>query len=276
MTPVPTQNSRDNSEFSAFESSLTTVTFGRPFHYHASLESTNTFAMELARRGAPEGTLVLADSQTVGRGRMGRRWVSPPAKSLLFSLILRPSLPAQSAAQTTLLMSLAVANVLREKAGVDAEIKWPNDVLIRGKKVCGILVEMEGALDRLDFLVAGLGINVNQDDRDWPAELEPAAVSLRQETGRILDRAELLKELMNESERLYGRLLRGEFSALLQEWQAMSCMTGRQVRARLAGRDVLGMAIGLDPDGALQVRLDNGIIERIVAGDVELIRTTGT
>lgn len=260
------------SEFANFESSLPNRGFGRPFHYFITLESTNSRAMELARQGAPEGTLVLADSQTAGRGRLGRRWLSPAGKSLLFSVVLRPPLPAQSAAQITLVMSLAMANVLRQKNGLNAEIKWPNDILAAGRKVCGLLVEMEGQLDRLDFLVAGVGLNVNQGLEDWPPELKETATSLKQEAGVSLDRAEILRDFLAEAERLYLRLLKGEFSALMREWQALSCMTGRQVRARVAGREILGMAIGLDPDGALQVRLDNGIIQRIVAGDIELIR----
>jgi BirA family transcriptional regulator, biotin operon repressor / biotin---[acetyl-CoA-carboxylase] ligase len=267
MPPFP------SSDFADIEASLPATGFGHPFHFYEFLNSTNARAMELARQGALEGTLVLAEVQTAGRGRLGRRWLSPPAKSLLFSLILRPSLPSQAASQVTLVLALAVAEILRDKYGLAAEIKWPNDVLIGGRKICGILVEMEGQLDRLDFMVAGIGLNTGQEDSDWPAELKGLATSLKMENGQAPDRAELLKDFLGEAGRLYQRLLNQEFPQLLQEWQAFSCMTGRQVRALgPGGREILGMAIGLDPDGALQVRLDNGIIERIIAGDVTLLR----
>jgi BirA family biotin operon repressor/biotin-[acetyl-CoA-carboxylase] ligase len=243
--------------------------------FFEALESTNSQVLELARTGAPEGALVLAEQQSKGRGRMGRRWESPAGTSLLFSLLLRPPLRPFQAAQVTPCLALAVARAIRSLTDLPAEIKWPNDVLIHGKKVCGILLEMQGQADVLDFVVVGVGVNVLQEPEDFPPELRGLATSLFLESGRPLSRPTLLAEVLREAEDFYRRLLEEGFESLIQDWQKLSCMTGRQVRAKLAGHTLEGMAIGLDPDGALQVRLDNGVVERLVAGDVEFIRPVG-
>ncbi len=259
-------------EFESFSQSLATRCLGRDFRYLAETDSTNTRAMVQARQGAPEGCLVLADSQSAGRGRLGRRWISPAGSSLLFSLVLRPPLPLSAAPQITLMLSVALCRALRQSCGLPAEIKWPNDVLVRGRKVCGILVEMEGQPDRLDFLVAGVGLNVFQREADFPAELRDAASSLRREGGEDLSRPALLRAILEETERAYDQLLQKGFQPILGEWQRLSAMTGRQVRVQTRGGQMEGMALGLDPDGALQLRLDNGVIERLLAGDVTLLR----
>jgi BirA family biotin operon repressor/biotin-[acetyl-CoA-carboxylase] ligase len=250
---------------------------GRPFHFFASCGSTNQEALRLAAQGSPEGTLVLTEIQSQGRGRLGRTWLSQEGQSLCFSVLLRPPLHPSLASQATLLFAVAAARVLRDLAGLPAEIKWPNDVLVRGRKVCGILLEMQGQADRCDFLVVGMGINVGQEGSWFGSQsLASSATSLRAE-GSSVSRLALLGALLAEADGLYQALLKEGFGAVLQPWQTLSCMTGRQVRVFLGGargqgnRSFEGMAVGLDPDGALQVRTDNGVVERVVSGEVSLI-----
>jgi len=249
-----------------------TKAFGKNACLFDHCDSTNSQAMDLARKGAGEGTLVLAERQEAGRGRLGRRWFGAERQSLLFTLVLRPPLPSVAASQVTLLLAVGVAKALRRSTGLPAEIKWPNDVLINGRKVCGILVEMQGQVDRVDFLAAGLGINVGQAREDFPEELRHLATSLALEKGEPLERLGVLAAVLEECEALYLTFLRDGFSVVLSAWEGLSCMAGRQVRAQASGgRIIEGMVSGLDPDGALRVRLDNGVQERLVAGDVTLL-----
>lgn len=249
-----------------------TKAFGKNACLFDHCDSTNSQAMELARKGAVEGTLVLAERQDAGRGRLGRRWHGKEGQSLLCTLVLRPPLPSVAASQVTLLLAVGVAKALRRATGLPAEIKWPNDVLINGRKVCGILVEMQGQVDRVDFLVAGMGINVGQAREDFPEEIRHLATSLALEKGAPVERLAILAAVLEECEALYLLFLRDGFGVVLEDWKGLSCMAGRQVRAQGAGgRMIEGMAAGLDPDGALRVRLDNGLMERLVAGDVTLL-----
>lgn len=246
-----------------------TRSLGHPARYLPSTDSTNRIAHELARNGANDGTLVLTDFQTRGRGRLERQWLSPPGEDLLFSLILRPALAPDRAFQLTAITSLAVAHAIRRQAGPDARIKWPNDIYIREKKVSGILTEVGITGAQMDYAIIGVGINVNSDPALHP-DLRDIATSLRREAGQVVDRMTLLTAILEELEQLYTRLKGGEFAALKLMWDALSLITGRQITITTGDARHECVAEAVDDDGTLIVRDRNGSVTRFVCGDVSL------
>ena len=248
---------------------LRTTLLGHPARYLPSTDSTNIIAHEAARAGGKDGTLVITDHQTHGRGRLDRKWLSQPGEDLLFSLILRPALAPAQAFQLTATTSLAVAHAIRRETGLDACIKWPNDIYIREKKASGILTELGITGEELAYAVIGIGINVNSDPALHP-ELRTIATSLLLETGQAVDRLTLLAAILEELEQCYKRLKGGEFDALKIMWDALSLITGRQIT--IANGDTLhqGVAESVDDDGTLIVRDRNGSASRFVCGDVSL------
>jgi BirA family biotin operon repressor/biotin-[acetyl-CoA-carboxylase] ligase len=231
--------------------------------------STNDRAMELALGGAPEGTLVAAESQTQGRGRYQRSWLSRSHANLLFSLVLRPPWTFDQIPMITLLLAVAAARALQEHTGLAAQIKWPNDVLIRGHKVCGILTEMRTQADLITFMVCGLGINVNHA----PAgPLKTKAASLAGLTGKPLLRLPLLRRVLLEIETGYVQAKKKGLSSVLAQWPRFSCTPpGTPLKLEIAGGEKLeGTAMGIDESGALLVRMENGITRRFSSGEVQL------
>ncbi len=247
---------------------------GGQVEYFPEIDSTNRKARELAGKGAPEGTVVLADAQTGGRGRLGRSWHSPPGSNLYASLVLRPDTPAQTAPQITLMAGVAVARGLIRASGVEARLKWPNDVVIQGKKVAGILSEGEGEGSRVRLVILGMGVNINWLKKDMPAEIREIATSLQAETGRENSRAAVAAEIFQELEETYDSF-RGEgFSPRLRgEWNRLSAINGKGVTLRAGEEEISGEALGLDVDGALLLLDERGTRRRFIAGDVSL-RTT--
>jgi BirA family transcriptional regulator, biotin operon repressor / biotin---[acetyl-CoA-carboxylase] ligase len=246
---------------------LNTNELGRTVHAFEEVTSTNDVAQKLAEEDAPHGTLVIAEQQTNGRGRHGRSWASEPRENLTFSLVLRPQLPVGRAAELTLVAAVAIAKELRG-AGFPVAVKWPNDLLIEGRKVAGFLSEMSAEEGRLRYLVLGIGLNVNA--RSFAPELSDRATSLRQERGEPLPRALLLAALLGSLESSLDVHAAEGFSstrALAREWSAT---LGREVRIEEAGRVVAGLATDIDESGALLVRAASGAIERVWAGDVSL------
>ncbi len=243
---------------------LTTEELGRTVHAEDEVDSTNDVARRLADDGAPHGTLVVAESQRHGRGRRGRAWVSPPGKNLLFSLVLRPDLPPVRAPELTLVAAVAVAEVLRD-AGFEARIKWPNDVLLEGRKVAGLLTELcvEGATVR--WAVLGIGVDVNAPRSAFPPELVETATSLAIVRGEEVPRVFLLATLLASLEAWLGRHEAEGFAPVRERWIELSATLGAKVRAE----GVEGVAVDLAEDGALLVRDASGTIRRVVAGDVE-------
>jgi BirA family biotin operon repressor/biotin-[acetyl-CoA-carboxylase] ligase len=248
---------------------LRTTFLGHPARYLPSTASTNIIAHKIARDGANDGTLVITDYQTHGRGRLDRQWLSPPGADLLFSLILRPALAPAQAFQITAITSLAVAHAIRRETGLDARIKWPNDIYIRDKKTSGILTELAITGTQMAYAVTGIGINVNSDPALHP-ELQEIATSLRLETGRPVDRLPLLTAILEQLEQFYGRLKGGEFAALKTMWDTLSLITGRQITIATADALHEGVAESVDDDGTLIVRDRNGSPHRFVYGDVSL------
>lgn len=246
---------------------LGTTLIGRNVLYYPSIGSTNEVAKELAAKGTPEGTLVVADEQTAGKGRLGREWLAPAGSSLLMSLLFRPNLAPCQAQRLTMICSLALSDAIHEVTGLSAAIKWPNDILVGNKKVCGILTELGTTGDRLEYAVVGMGLNVKLDFSALP-ELVETATSLAQELGREVSRLELLSHVMKDIEERYRLLQRGKVPH--QEWAARLVTLGRAVTVSTPQGRLQGWAVGVDADGALLLRLPGGQQQRILAGDVTL------
>ncbi|MGA9351344.1 MAG: biotin--[acetyl-CoA-carboxylase] ligase [Anaerolineae bacterium] len=246
---------------------LKTDLIGLSIVYYSSLSSTNDLLKELAVQGAPEGTLVIADEQTTGKGRLGRRWLAPPGTSLLMSLLFRPELVLKQAQRLTMICSLAMADAVEGLTGLPVGLKWPNDILIRGKKAGGILTELGTTGRHLDYVVVGMGLNVNLAISTLP-ELRGMATSLSQELAWEVSRLELLWKILEGIEIRYKSLRRGESPH--EEWAARLINLARQMQVTTPHGVLAGLAEGVDADGALILRTSDGQRKRILAGDVTL------
>lgn len=252
---------------------LTTRIFGRELVILSHTGSTNDVARGLAAQGAPEGTVVVADEQTAGRGRLGRRWVAPPSTCLLCSLLFRPTLSLSQANRLTMLCSLAAADAVREVAGLQVSLKWPNDLIVQSptwKKLAGVLTETGMTGTQLDFVVVGIGINVNVPPEVLP-NLDPSATSILAEIGREVDRVGLLIAFLAGVEHRYEALRTGESPH--QEWAARLATLGRPVKVTTSDEVLTGVAESVDEDGALHLRTPDGALHRLLAGDVTLARS---
>ncbi len=241
---------------------------GKPYHYLEKVDSTNRVAKELSHQGAPHGSLVVAEAQTRGRGRLGRSWFSPKGENIYFSLILKPEISIMEVPQLTFLVSVALTQVIREKLQLDALIKWPNDVYIKGRKVAGILMEMETREKRPLFLVVGVGLNVNTPNNGFPLEISTRATSLMVEGKRRYLRPQLLTWIMEALETWYERFQISQREDILRYWREYNFTLGKPVKLQ-GGRE--GWAIGVTPQGALLVRRLGGSIISLGAGDVEVV-----
>ena len=250
---------------------LKTLTLGRRIEYHDQLDSTNRAAGELARQGAAEGAVVVADAQTAGRGRMGRRWESPAGENLYFSVLLTPDVEPARVPQLALVAAVAVHEGLAECCPeITAQIKWPNDILVDGRKVAGILCEASLEADRVHRVVLGIGINVN--GRGVPRELRATATTLRIEGGREVSRPALLGAVLNHLEARYeGWLREGSLSGLLVFFERHSALNGRLVAAENRSGVVRGTARGVAPTGELVIETPDGALLHLLAGDVHLL-----
>lgn len=251
---------------------LATESVGRSLLCKAVTGSTNTDAAALGRSGAPEGAVVIADAQTSGRGRLGRSWVSRPGLNLYLSVLLRPALPPAAAPQLSLVTGLAVAEAL-EGEGLAPSIKWPNDVLLGGRKACGILTELEAEADRVEFVVVGIGVNLNSGEEDFPPELRERATSALLAGGRRIDRAGFAARLLERIEICYSRFRSGGFGALAEGWERRSALSGRDVTVDGIEGRIAGRYAGIDADGALLLDVEGGggRQRRVLAGDVTII-----
>lgn len=241
---------------------------GRDIRVFQETTSTNDIIEKLARDGVKEGVVVFAESQTKGRGRLGRKWVSPARKGLWFSVLLRPNLRPQEATQLTVAAATALARAIQSQTKLSPDIKWPNDLLLNGRKVAGILTELSAEVDRVNHVIVGIGLDVNQTASDFPAEVRKVATSLKLEAGETLDRAALVAAVLQELDRDYGRVCARAFAALADEWEARCTTIGQNVTILMGDRRVRGRAESLDDDGSLLVRTEHGRLERIIGGDV--------
>jgi BirA family biotin operon repressor/biotin-[acetyl-CoA-carboxylase] ligase len=252
---------------------LRTKQFGHNYHYLTSTPSTIGVLARLAEQGAPEGTVVVAERQEAGRGRMARGWFSPPDAGLYFSLLLRPTVEVAQVTSLPLVIGLAVAEVLAPylPAG-EPQVKWPNDIWIGGRKVCGILCEMQAEMDGIHHVIASAGLNVNLEAQALPAELQDVATSLRMATGQTVSRADLLAALLVQLERDYALWQQGGLDPFLQRLHARDALLGRPIIVERAAGTLAGVADGVNPDGSLRLRLADGRHAAIYSGDAHIRR----
>jgi BirA family biotin operon repressor/biotin-[acetyl-CoA-carboxylase] ligase len=266
------QTSIDKLSANIIKKSLTTRWLGqRVIHYSDVVGSTNTEAKRLAREGAPEGTLIVADAQTKGRGRLGRSWVSPPGTGLYLSIILRPDCPADWLPKLTLTAGVAVASTIRQ-TGLTPQLKWPNDILIADRKVGGILTEAVFDRRRINFAILGIGVNVNMERNELPISIRNLAGSLRLGLGEPLSRIHLIQTLLQQIEQWYESFQTGLFATILETWSEFDTTLGREVEVFLPEKRLAGVAEALGPDGTLLVRDRTGCLHSVVAGDVVYCR----
>jgi BirA family biotin operon repressor/biotin-[acetyl-CoA-carboxylase] ligase len=247
---------------------LAAARLGTKFHYFSEISSTNTHARALAENGAGEGEIVIAEAQTAGRGRLGRRWSSPPYANLYFSLILKPKLLPAHAPQVTLMAAVALADTVAAFIPDEPEIKWPNDILVGGKKLAGILTELSCEAKRVNYVILGIGVNLNYPREMMPEEIRERATSVCESTQKTVSRESFLKGLIQALDRCYGELEVAGFPAIAARWEARFGLRGRRVRVESLDQAVIGRAKGIDRDGALVLEDDSGALQRIVAGDV--------
>lgn len=252
---------------------LTTNSFGQPLHFFSTIDSTNIYAARLAREGASAGTTVIADEQTGGKGRLGRSWVSPPGVNLYLSLLLRPAVSTAVVPQLSLLAAVAVAEAILEVCRLTPAIKWPNDVLIDGKKVCGILAEMQTEGTALRSVVLGIGVNINAPLSAFPPELHDKASSLLLAGGKAVDRTAFAAALLTHLEKLYVLWIEQGFPALRSAWEHhASGLLGKKISVAAPEGIVSGIVLGLDTDGALLLSEEQtGTQRRVLAGDVTVV-----
>ena len=235
--------------------------------YYETIGSTMESAFELGLQGAQEGTVVYAEAQTNGKGRLGRAWSSPKQKGIYLSVLLRPKLRPGDAAKFTFLSSVAVCEAINNVCGLDAQIKWPNDILINQGKVAGILIELNAEAESVKFIVIGIGINVNTNIKNLPIN----ATSLKNETGKQVSRIKLAREILSNLEKWYVVWKQEGFVPIIKRWKELSVTLGKEVRISDFGKSVEGTAVDIDEHGGLMIRNGSGIIVKKMTGDVEMI-----
>ncbi len=241
--------------------------FGRRVHHFFKVDSTNTAALRLAHEGEPHGSVIVAEEQTAGRGRTGRAWHSEKSAGIYMTVVLRPPLVPSQAPLLTLLAGLAVRDAVAEQTGLHPDLRWPNDVLLRNRKFCGILTEMHAEPDRVHFVIVGIGINVN--NARLPEDLDSVATSLRMESGRAHSRLDLLVRLLRSLDRYYNQFLTDGAAAVIDRFAAVSSFArGKRVRVATVNGAYTGTTAGLDSSGLLRVVRDDGSATMVVAGDV--------
>lgn len=243
---------------------INTKFIGKKVYYFDTVPSTMDIAFEFGMKQAPEGTLILAEAQTKGRGRLGRDWVSPKYKGIYLSLILKPKISPNQASILTLLSAVSVCEAIKAMTGLDAQIKWPNDVLIHHKKLGGILTELNAEMDEVRFIVVGIGLNVNNDEKS----LINSAISLKELKKEDINRAELLREILRKIEANYLLLQNKGSRPIIEKWREYNITLGKRIKVHYHKEYLEGQAVDIDRDGGLLVRTDSGVIKKVVSGDV--------
>ena len=259
-----------NSE--VLEKRLSGKFIGRPLYYYPEIGSTNDEAFRLGLSGALEGTVVIADSQTKGKGRLQRVWHSPPGSNIYTSIILRPNCKPDQAPQISIAAGVAVAEIINEYCPRHVQLKWPNDVLLNKKKVCGILAQMKTSSNRIDFVVLGIGINVNIGYNQLPPDIRTIATSLAIETGREISRLELIIGLYENMAKWYKQLTERGFGTIKEKWINLAPMIGKKVQVMFHNEVIMGKALGLDDDGSLIILTVNNVTVKVSAGDATILK----
>lgn len=249
---------------------LETNYIGKKIIHYDTIDSTNKVAKNLAYNGAETGTVIISEEQTLGRGRLGRNWSSPKGKTISMSIILKPNIPTVIAPKATILGAAAVYCGL-EDMGIHTQIKWPNDIILNGKKVCGILTEMSGEMDKLNYIVMGIGINVNSEEEDFDDEIKIKATSLKIEEGREVNRKQVVAKTLYYLEKYYEKFkVNGDIKDAVEICKKHSIIMNKEVRIISCGIEKLGKVIDMDNDGELLVEYDNGEKEKIISGEVSI------
>jgi BirA family biotin operon repressor/biotin-[acetyl-CoA-carboxylase] ligase len=243
---------------------LNTDFIGKKIFYFDSVMSTMDIAMQLGLKGLPEGTIVIAETQTKGRGRLGRFWFSPKYKGIYLSSILRPKILPTQASILTLLSAVSILEAIKEITGLDAQIKWPNDILLNNKKLGGILTELNAEMDKVNFIVTGIGLNVNNEKKT----LINGATSLKEKTGVHTNRIILLQEILRKIESNYLLFQKKGATAIVEKWRQYNVTLGKRVKIYYQDTHLEGQAIDIDVDGGLILRQDSGVMEKVMAGDI--------
>ena len=257
---------------SDLEESICSRVIGRRIETLREIDSTNQRVRQLAEKGHVEGTVVIADRQSAGRGRLGRRWESPSGVNLYCSVLLRPVLPVQQAPQLTFLSAVAVARTLTQVCGLEAHVKWPNDVLVGEAKIAGLLNEMNAETERIHFVILGLGINLNMSADQFPQNLSYPVTSVMLETGRRVDRRLFARTLLEELDALYLEFQNQGFAPIRRSWEGLCRMMNARVRIEGGPALLEGTVVGLDAEGGLRVQDSAGTVHRVLAGDVRLLK----
>lgn len=260
----------DNMTADKINLGLKTAFLGRNLHYHDSVASTQKIAYKLAYENADEGTTVIAEEQTAGRGRMDRKWHSPKYTGIWMSIILRPNIPIPKAPQLTLIAAVGVVQAIEEVTGLLPEIKWPNDILINGKKVTGILTELQAEADRINSIIIGIGINVNTKKEDFPEELKDIASSLSIESGSLVDREKMIRIILEKLEKLYLLYLEKGFFPIKLMWESYAVSIGKAITARTLTGEIKGKATGITEDGVLLIEDAAGKVHNIYSADIKI------
>src|SRR5262245_39766190 len=247
---------------------LVTRRLGSKLHYFAEIDSTNAYARRLAEQGASEGEVIVAEAQTRGRGRLGRSWISPPFVNLYCSVTLRPQLAPAHAPQLTLIAAIALADTIASFIGTPPTIKWPNDILVGGKKLAGVLTESSCDSERIEFVILGIGVNLNYPIASMPELIRERATSILTLTKKNIEREAFLKRLIQDLDRCYGELEEMGFDSLALRWEAFFGLRDKAVRVEMIDKIIIGTAKGIDRDGALIVGDDYEERQRIVPRDV--------
>lgn len=255
---------------------LNTQILGREVHYLESIDSTNNYAKRIASLGCEDGTLVVADLQTAGRGRLGRTWDSKPGKGIWMSIVLKPLITPAEIQIITLAASVAVVSGLMKTVDIVCGIKWPNDILLEGKKVCGILTEMNSEQDRVNHVVIGIGLNVNNDIEDFHGDLRKNATSLKIYSefsgisNKMLRRSDIIKSILEEMEKAYNLIRKGETKNIINKWREYSVILGEEIRVISGNREYTGVAQDITDHGKLVVKDIDGAIYELVSGEVSI------
>jgi BirA family biotin operon repressor/biotin-[acetyl-CoA-carboxylase] ligase len=259
----------ENLPFS-IKARLKTKVIGREIVYVEETDSTNSDAFDLATKGVDEGWVVIAERQRSGKGRRGKIWSSPGGQNIYLSVVLRPDVSSKKASLLNILAAVSVAETLDEYIPKGVSIKWPNDIMVNGKKISGILLEMGSESAGKNFYILGIGIDINCSKRDLPGEVSEIATSLYIELGYIVSIQDVLFKLFYHMDNWYGKYTSLEFDDIIDRFRAFCETTGKRIRIEVAGRDISGTAVGIDGDGFLIVEDDDGGIHKAVSGDLSL------
>ena len=249
---------------------LKTKSFGQHLYSYQTVDSTQIVANHLANEGAEEGTVVLAEVQEAGRGRLGRKWHTDHARGIAMSIILRPQVPLQKISELTLVIAVTLVRAMEKTVNVHPQIKWPNDIFLNGKKVCGVLTELKGEADQLNYILVGIGINVNETEADFSGGLEEIATSLFLESGQTVSRAAFIANILYEMEEIYPLYLAEGFLPVKKIWEQYSLLNGKKIIGKTPHGLLEGMYKGITDEGILLLEDESGMIHEIITGDVNV------